>query len=233
VILKSATIKNLESIVAARIGPRPRYPDQPALEPIKTGIAEVDSMVEGFRRGTITEIIGPVSSGKTGLLLSALARATKLQESCALIDAYDVFDPASAFAAGVGLDQLLWVRCGGDVEKALKATDLLLQAGGFGFVSLDLGDVSPRDARRIPSSYWFRFRRSVENTSTAVAVVVSEPCARSCAALALELSMEQANWLGEDSLGLLNGFRIKVTRRRPAGSGPNETFFELVLPRER
>jgi len=49
----------------------------------------------------------------------------------------------------VQLPHLLWVRCAGNAEKALKATDLIIQAGGFGVVALDLAGVAPRDARRI------------------------------------------------------------------------------------
>ena len=52
------------------------------------------------------------------------------------------------------------------LEQALKATDLLLQGGGFGLVVVDLGDVPVQAARRVPLTSWFRFRRAVENTRT-------------------------------------------------------------------
>src|SRR5579884_2240834 len=85
-------------------------------------------------RGALTEITGPVSSGRTAFLHALLAAATAEEEYCALIDADDAFDPESASAAGVRLSQVLWVRCGGNVEHAFKAADLLAQGGGFGFV---------------------------------------------------------------------------------------------------
>ena len=47
-------------------------------------------------RGGLTEIYGPASSGRTSLLVSILAEATARQEICALVDAEDAFDPASA-----------------------------------------------------------------------------------------------------------------------------------------
>ena len=53
--------------------------------------------------------------------------------------------------AGIDLKQLLWVRCGKNAEYALKATDLVVQAGGFGMVVLDLEGVPAREARRISS----------------------------------------------------------------------------------
>ena len=46
------------------------------------------------------------------MLLLALARATQRGEVCALVDASDAFDPASAAAAGMEMSRLLWVRCG-------------------------------------------------------------------------------------------------------------------------
>lgn len=132
----------------------------------------------------------PLSSGCTSLMLSALAEATATrQESCVLVDASDAFDPVSAEAAGVDLARLLWVRCSGTkfstLEQVLKATDLLLQAGGFGMVIVDLNDVPPSVARRVPLATWFRFRRAVESTNTALLVFEQEPYAKSCASLAV------------------------------------------------
>ena len=51
--------------------------------------------------------------------------------------------PAPAASAGVELSKLVWVRCGGNAEHALRAADLLIQAGGFGVVALDLAEAAP------------------------------------------------------------------------------------------
>jgi hypothetical protein len=80
------------------------------------------------------------------------------------------------------------------LEQSLKTTDLLLQAGGFGLVVLDLADISIALARRIPLTTWFRFRRAVENTSTALLIVEQQPHAKSCAALVMDLAAQQASW---------------------------------------
>ena len=80
------------------------------------------------------------------------------------------------------------------IEQALKITDLLLQAGGFGLVVLDLADISIQAARRIPLTTWFRFRRAVENTATAFVVVEQQPSAKSCASLVLDFAAQQAAW---------------------------------------
>ncbi len=148
-------------------------------------------------------------------MLTALANATQREEVCALVDASDSFDPASAAAAGIDLDRLLWVRCNEQrpvskqtastplqksgqavkagfafshaLEQVLKVTDLLLQGGGFGMVVLDLGDIPTESVRRIPLTSWFRFRRAVEPTTTVLLLVEQEPCAKTCASLVLRL----------------------------------------------
>jgi hypothetical protein len=65
-----------------------------------------------------------------------------------LVDASDSFDPVGGAKAEIDLHQLLWIRCGRNAEHALKATDLVGQAGGFGMVLLDLDGVAPIGRRR-------------------------------------------------------------------------------------
>jgi hypothetical protein len=77
------------------------------------------------------------------------------------------------------------------IEQALKAADLLLQAGGFGLVAMDLADVPSNMARRIPLTSWFRFRRAVENTPAALLVLEEDAHAKSCASLVIRLRMAQ------------------------------------------
>jgi hypothetical protein len=179
-----------------------------APQTVPIGIAELDSLTGGLPRGALSEITGPVSSGRTGIMISALAAATQRQEICALVDAGDSFDPASAKAAGVVLDRLLWIRCSEReplatpdfvrnarpqrkalrrLEQVLKVTDLLLQSGGFGMVVLDMGDIPAESTRRVPLTSWFRFRRTVEPTSTVLLLVEQEACAKTCASLVVQL----------------------------------------------
>ena len=244
--------------------PGSRLEARPAPATVPSGVAEIDALAGGLPRGALSEIFGPASSGRTALMLSALAAATRRQEVCALVDAGDSLHPESAAAAGIELQRLLWIRCGSyspqrhrDTEEiddfriddcrlktetpataprihtdtrgfnrkssifnhqssrtskletrnfsahwplptghcfwdsrltqVLKATDLLLQSGGFGMVVLDLGDVPPRFARRIPLASWFRFRRAVENTPTVLLVIEQEPYVKTCASLALKM----------------------------------------------
>jgi recombination protein RecA len=83
-----------------------------APEMVSSGVSEIDALTGGFPRGCLSEICGPVSSGRTSLLLAALAAATRRQEACALVDVSDALDPASAVKAGVNFKTFLWVRCG-------------------------------------------------------------------------------------------------------------------------
>jgi|SRR5579864_127739 len=243
----------------ASILPASRLEIRPAPEMVTSGIPALDALAGGLPRGCLTEICGPASSGRTTILLAALAAATRRGEYCAVIDASDALDPYSLAAAGVDLDHLLWIRCGDDIpqkvpnsakksagapplsrtlrqggvfdflceaplpldfqesklegssprckgsaspgksllykrsehrlEQVLRATDLLLESGGFGLIILDLADLPPQSARRIPLTTWFRFRRAVEHKPTILFAIEQQPIAGSCSSLLLQLGM--------------------------------------------
>jgi recombination protein RecA len=204
------------------------WQSRPPAETVSTGIPEVDSAIGGLPRGSLTEIFGPASSGRTSLLISILAQATARQESCALVDAADAFDPASAEAAGVLLDRVLWIRCGHNAEHALKAADLLIQGGGFGLVALDLGDTPPATARRISLVSWFRLRRAVEHTPTVLIALARQSNAKTCASLMLECARERVAWTGARHCSrLLRGMSIRVARRKPSATGAAHVLLPL------
>jgi hypothetical protein len=203
---------------------------------VLTGIPEIDALAGGFPRGALTEICGPPCSGRTTVLLSALASRTAEAEVCALIDARDSFDPRSAEAAGVELRQLLWVRCRG-LDQSLRAADLVIQGGGFGFIALDLSDVAPETVRHVPLNAWFRFRRAVEDTSTVLLVLEQESNAKTCASLVLRMSMKGAKWSStreshvEDTTVGINATGIKATEisRHSRGSLTQEVLAQGCL----
>jgi recombination protein RecA len=178
----------------ASVTPASRLAVRPVPEMVSSGIAAMDGLTGGLPRGCLTEICGPASSGRTTLLLAALAAATRRGECCVLVDASDSLDPHSAATAGVELDRLLWVRCGEtsperSLEQLLRVTDLLLESGGFGLIVLDLGDLPPQAARRIPLTTWFRFRRAVEHTPTVLLAVERQSIAGSCSSLLVKLGL--------------------------------------------
>jgi hypothetical protein len=156
-----------------------------------------------FPRGRISEITGPRSSGRTSVLYALLAASNGRGEYAALVDTKDTFDACSAAAAGVELSKLVWVRCGGNAEHALRAADLLIQAGGFGVVALDLAEVVPAALNRIPSTAWFRFRRALESTPTILTVLADHPLAKSCSSLTIKMPPGRAVFTGSAPFLLL------------------------------
>ena len=160
---------------------------------LPTDIALVDACLRGgLPRGQLSELTGACSSGRMTLLLQLMAAATRRGEIAALVDTLDRFDVASAAAAGVDLDRLLWIRGSGSgirdsgfgsreggtasspesrvpspVDRALKALNLVLQAGGFGIVAIDLADVPAVTLRQIPFTTWPRVQRVIEGSDTA------------------------------------------------------------------
>jgi hypothetical protein len=190
--VKSFKDEAFSDIRLAAVTPASRLAVRPSPEMVSSGVRAMDALTGGLPRGCLTELCGPASSGRTTLLLAALAAATRRGEFCALVDAADALDAQSAVAAGIDLDRLLWVRCGGSspqksVEQLLRVADLLLESGGFGMIALDLGDVPPQTARCIPLTTWFRFRRAVEHTPTVLLAIERQSIAGSCSSLLIKL----------------------------------------------
>jgi len=167
-----------------------------------TDISGLDTVLRGgLPRGQLSEIAGPRSSGRTTVLLQALAAATRRGEVAALVDTFDRLDVESIGAAGVELDRLLWIRgVAGPVgrgpgafldriiERALKALALVLQAGGFGLVAIDLADAPVAALHRLPFTTWLRIQRMVEGSETACVLLAPQPLARSAGGVTLALN---------------------------------------------
>jgi len=128
--------------------------------PLRTNIVSFDALQgAGLSRGTLVELSGPPSSGRYALGLTALAAATRLGESAALVDLGDHLDPRAAQQVGVDLSRLLLVRPK-RFQDALSSADLLL-ATGFSIVVLDLG-IKPFSLKYAPNHVWQRLARAAE-----------------------------------------------------------------------
>jgi len=227
----------LESALASRKLDRTLTSALPSLERsdpsacVATDVAGLDERLHGgVPRGELSEITGPRSSARTTLLLQLMAAATARGELVALVDTCDCLDVASAAAAGVDLERMLWVRgqaiagpllADRAVERALKALNLILQAGGFGVVAIDLADVPPAALRRLPFTTWLRVHRAIEGRDTACVLVTGEPVARSAGGLTLSLT-GRAAWAGEAACsrrleGVDLTVRVVSPRRRVHG----------------
>jgi hypothetical protein len=99
------------------------------------------------------------------------------------------------------------------MDQALRAMDLLMQAGGFGAIVLDMGGVAPEHVSRIPLATWFRYRAAAERTQTCVVLLTQYPCAKSSAELVLRMDRGVIRTQGGS---VLTGFerRVEVVRRR-------------------
>ena len=143
-------------------------------------------------RGEITEIIGGLSSGRTSHLLACLGEVVGRGETAALVDTEEIFDPASAAETGIDLRRLLWIRCGGNRDVALRAADMLVRCPGFALVALDLGERVPR----LPTTAAFRLKFAVRRTDVALLIVGRRRLTGSSAALAVETLREGIEWAG-------------------------------------
>ncbi len=214
----------------------------------QTTIAGLDAALDGgLPRGQLSEIAGAQSSGRTTLLFQMLAAATHRGEIVALVDTFDRADVASLAWAGIALDRLLWIRGHaisgtGDsgpgtrsavsspgphalvdrvIERALKACHLVMQAGGFGLVALDLADAPLPALNRLPFTTWLRLQRAVEGSETAGVLMVPRPMARSAEGVTLVLD-GRTQWAGLSErsrrlAGLDVTARILSPRRRVNG----------------
>ena len=189
-----------------------------------------DPLGGGMRRGHLSEIVGERSAGCTTLWLAMAAAATARGEVVACIDTHDRFDPMSAEAAGVDLSRLLWVRESGQADRALKAMNLVLQAGGFGLVAFDLSDLRGPALRQFPHTTWMRIARIVDGSLTVAVLIGAEHIARSPggATIALERGSGRASaeWAGNNARNRrLQGLTIRprVISMRTIGAAARGT----------
>jgi recombination protein RecA len=99
------------------------------------------------------------------------------------------------------------------IEQALRATDLLLQAGGFAAIVLDMGSLAPQFAMRVPLATWFRFRAGAEKSRASLLLLTQQPCAKSSSELLLRFQPGSAR---RDEPTVFTGLdhRVEVERRR-------------------
>jgi hypothetical protein len=183
---------------------------------LPTGIAPLDALLDGgLPRGYLSEIVGGPSSGRTTLLHALLASATRRGEVAAVIDPLDTLDPPSLARAGVDLERVLWVRPPAP-PSALRCAELILSAGGFGLVALDLGversaesrerkaedqqrpveRVSFRCSRSAPvqHSAWVRLAQVARRSTAVVVLCVPRRMTVSSAAVVLGLTRRRVHW---------------------------------------
>ena len=221
---------------------------------LSSGLTLIDRLLgAGIVRGRISEIVGPIGAGKTSLAAGFVASATRRGEAAAWIDAAGSFDPATVAAAGADLARVLWsaprinpvsplfqftriekspARYAAPAWNAVRAAELVLAAGGFGLVVIDLGNF----ARAIPPSAALRVARIAERTGAAVIVLATHRMCGTFAAQSLTLSRERACFsraaIGAPSL--FDGFAIevRVARNKLGGVGARARWHALIDPKK-
>jgi hypothetical protein len=186
---------------------------------IPSGIVALDGhLCGGLPRGQLSEVIGSRSSGRTSLLQHMLAEVTRRGELVAIVDTLDRWDPAGLAQRGADLGRVLWVRGTQEaaasapsgngrrrthvaqaLDRAIKAVTLVLHAGGFGLVVLDIADVPVPVIRELPFTTWMRLQRVLEGRGTACVVMATEPLARSAGGVSIRLASPRAPGGGDGS----------------------------------
>jgi recombination protein RecA len=110
----------------------------PNREAISTGSLGLDIAlgIGGLPKGTVVEIFGPESSGKTTLTLQVAAQCQSQGGTVAFVDAEHALDPGYAEKLGVKMDELL-VSQPDTGEQALEITDMLVRSGAVDVVIVD------------------------------------------------------------------------------------------------
>ncbi len=184
----------------------------------------LDSLLDAFPEGGLSEIVGPRSSGGGSLLLALLARAASRGGLVALVDGTDSFDPETAERAGLDLRALLWVRCGGRLPPAWSAADLLARCPGFAAVALDVGAAESA----APPSFGVRLQRAAAGNPAVIVVRAPRHVTGSAAALVVSVRRVRACWVGAPRRirlgGLVSEARVLRSRFDPRLAAPGRAW---------
>jgi hypothetical protein len=195
-------------------------------EPVRllgSGLPEIDVLLGGgLPRGEVSEIVGPRSSGRTALAHALLAAATRGDEVVAVVDLPDALHPVALDVVRTRLDRVLWVRPP-SLRAALASAELILDAGGFGAVLLDLDSVA---AHRLPGHVWPRLRRDARRSGAALIVLSSHQLTGSFAGARIVLEQRQALW----SQRVFAGVRTRLTPQRGKGASAPGGEIRLSVP---
>jgi len=176
------------------------------LQPIAFGVAALDGLIAGgLPRGALSEIHGPASSGRTGLVLALCARSTGRGALVSWVDPADRFDPVSAAEAGMDLTRLLWLRGGkpAALPRALSGLGTVLGSGLFEAVVLDVAGVAADELRRLPNTSWYRLQRMIEDSPTALLLLSGAHVACGPGGVSLALTPSRVEWSGAPGPGRL------------------------------
>ncbi len=213
--------KFLEDLLAEK-----RLPGSPSifeapLEPEGrvTGCAHWNVILgQGFRKGSVGEIVGSASSGRTALALALAARASR-EDLVAWIDPLDRFSPQAAFHAGVEFRNFVWLRGTPAKERALAdaigAAHALAAASLFDVVVLDFADLPDRLLKALPVAWNVRLLHAYESTETACVVLTRSHWGASPRGLSIRLRTDKRLFAPTGLGRLLKRMMVSATQSWP------------------
>ncbi|HEX7580265.1 MAG TPA: hypothetical protein VF580_09715 [Thermoanaerobaculia bacterium] len=208
-------------VSSARELPRPRREER-----MPTGLFGFDTLLEGgLPKGKLVELTGRPSGGRFSVALAALAVATGMGETAALVDLGDHLDPKLAAAAGVDLPRLLWLRPR-RFREALEAAEIAAGTG-FALLVLDLG-LSLRLPRGLDAAPWLRLARLAGVHGTALLVSTPFPLTGLAAEAVIRVGRGRIGFRGIAGTLLLE----KQRHRKPGETGALVLRFDWSLPGE-
>lgn len=125
----------------------------------------------------------------------------------------EVFDQSLVSVAQQSRQKVRAAKPWSRIEQALRVTDLLLQAGGFSAIVLDMASIAPEYVTRVPLATWFRYRAAAERTQASVVLLTQNACATSSGELQLQFHAGNARC---DEATVFTGIehRVEIVRRR-------------------
>jgi hypothetical protein len=117
------------------------------------------------------------------------------------------------------------------LEQALRSADLLLQAGGFSAIVLDMGSLAPEFVSRVPLATWYRYRAAAERTQSSILLLTQYACSKSSAELVLRLHVAEPIC---DESTVFSGIqpRVEVMRQRYPQTASNVVSIRKPPQRE-
>jgi recombination protein RecA len=157
-----------------------------AVDVVPTGslLLDIALGIGGLPRGRVVEIYGPEASGKTTLMLQALAQCQKQGGICAFVDAEHALDPIYAAKLGVDVESML-ISQPDHGEQALEIVNTLVDSGAVDMIVIDsvaaltpraeiegeMGDVLPGLQARLMSQALRKLTGTVKRNNTLVVFI--------------------------------------------------------------
>jgi len=172
------------------------------------------------RAGTITEIVGELSSGRTSLMTACLRDVTAAGGMAALVDA-DVPSIPRPPRARASCSHI----CCGTLWRASRGRagrdGLLARCPGWALVALDAGETSPR----VSLGAAFRLRQAARRAGVALLLVGRRRVAGAGATLAVRTRRDALAWAGSRRAPTrLAGMSTRVQVLRNQGASPSAVF---------